>query len=96
MRVIAARRGEGKTDEAIRLSHETKGILVVADMRLADIAAGRALKLGIPIQRPMTVDQLRQGMGRGLRDNFILDGVELLFNMAFPGIGFQAFTVNQE
>lgn len=93
MRVISAPRGGGKTDEAIKLASETNGVIVVPGMLQADQVAGRALKLGYTIQRPMTVDQLRQGMGRGRRGGFILDGVEILFNIAFPGLEFDAFTV---
>lgn len=93
MRIIAAPRGGGKTDEAIKLAAETRGVLVVPSTLQADQVASRARKLGYSIQRPLTVDQLRQGMGKGLRGGFILDGVETLFNIVFPGLEFEAFTV---
>jgi len=82
MDVIYKKAGQGKTCEAIRLSHEKDYYIVAIDhdecFRITEFARE---EMGLPINFPLTFDEFLQGRynGKGVK-GLIIDNVDLLMS----------------
>lgn len=73
------KKGEGKTDELIKLSAKNGGYIVCRSMTLSEGILYRAKQLGLRIPMPITYEEFinKRYLGRGIK-SFLIDDVDVL------------------
>lgn len=82
IKVLRGKSG-GKTDELIRISNDTKNIIVCSNMNETNRIKSRAKHLKLNIPNPITYYDLNNTQNIRLIGNFIIDNVEDYLSYTF-------------
>ncbi len=94
MKIIIKGKGEGKTTDLIRMSHELFYYIICHSRDEASRIFIKAQSMGLDIPHPLTFDEFIIGefYAKGIR-GFLIDNVELLLAHLARGVEIGAITI---
>lgn len=96
MKKIIKKRGEGKTTELIKISHDTNTYILVGDRNRQSEVARMAHEMGLHIPYPVTIEDYLKTHFRGsFIKNILIDDADYVLSHIFYTVTIDAITMTE-